>query len=133
MHPVLIVEGVAHKVESIDYLDGKPKMVIVEQDGRRMFYKDKSISANPNALDLEDAICWQGRYTPIYEALDNVISDECEELKNLATMYTESDIHSYKEKYKKLQQKVFGLIDAHELVTEFMLEDVDLSGGEEID
>ena len=137
MRPVLIVEGVAHKVRSVEFNnEGIPEGVSYFKNGEYKHVVDVQNQINLTGsavMELSKALIWNDRYQPIYEALDNAISDECEELKNLATMYTESDINSYKEKYKKLQQKVFGLIDAQELVTEFMVEDVDLSGGEEID
>ena len=136
MIPVLIVEGVAHKIEGIDYLDGKPMTVVVEQNGRKVFYYDKSMSANPNALDLEDAICWRGRYTPIYETLDKLIDDNKREMKVLAFEHIRNDApftpSETKKKFDVLELKTVGLEMAQDVVHEFMVEDVDLSGGEEI-
>jgi len=137
MIPVLVVEGVAHKVEGIDYLDGKPKTVTVEQEGRKVFYHDKSMSANPNALDLEDAICWQGRYDPVYETLDKLIEDNQSEMKVLALEHIRNDKpfapSELKKKFDELELKTVGLSMAQDIVHEFMVEDVDLSGGEEIE
>ncbi len=135
MYPVLVVEGVAHKVEGIDYLDGKPKRVIVEQNGRKMFYDDKSMSANPNALDLKDAIRYVGRYKQIYETLNKLIEDNQREMKVLAFEHIRNDKpftpSEIKKKFDELELKTVGLSTAQDIVHEFMVEDVDLSGGEE--
>ena len=140
MYPVLIVEGVAHKVRTVEFNnEGKVEDVSYFEDGQYKHVVDVQNQINltgSTVMDLSKALIWNDRYHPIYEALDNVISDECNELKELAIKHVESDNPfdmDYQKEYKQLQQKVFGLIDAQELVTEFMVEDVDLSGGEEID
>lgn len=140
MRPVLIVEGVAHKVRTVEFNnEGKVEGVSYFEDGQYKHVVDVQNQINltgSTVMDLSKALIWNDRYQPIYEALDNVISDECNELNELAIKHVESDNPfdmDYQKEYKQLQQKVLGLIDAQELVTEFMVEDVDLSGGEEID
>ena len=138
MYPVLIVEGVAHKVRTVEFNDeGKVEGVSYFEGDK---YKHVDDVKNPlnltssEVMDLSQALIWTNRYQPIYETLEKVIADECEELKELAIKHVESDKPfelDYQKEYKQLQQKVFGLIDAQELVNEFMVEDVDLSGGEE--
>ena len=132
MRPVLIVEGVAHKVRSIEFNnEGVPEGVSYFENGKYKHAVDVQNKFNLTGsvvMDLSKALIWNDRYQPIYEALDKVIKDECDELKELAINHIESDNPfelDYRKEYKQLQQKVFGLIDAQELVTEFMLEDVD--------
>ena len=136
MYPIIIIDGVAHKVSKVEYDDnGKIEGVSYFDNGK---YKHVVDIQNPinltgsAVMDLSKVLIWNDRYQPIYETLENVIDNECRHLHELAIMYTESDNQYHKEKYKQLQQKVFGLIDAQELVNEFMVEDVDLSGGEDI-
>lgn len=140
MRPVLIVEGVAHKVRTVEFNnEGKVEDVSYFEDGQYKHVVDVQNQINltgSTVMDLSKALIWNDRYQPIYEALDNVISNECNELKELAIKHVESDNPfdmDYQKEYKQLQQKVLGLIDAQELVTEFMVDDIDLSGGEEID
>lgn len=140
MRPVLIVEGVVHKVRILHYNhEGEIEAVAYTDDGKYVHVVDisnRTDLTNSRVMDLSKVLIWNDRYQPIYEALDNVISDECNKLKELAIKHVESDNPfdmDYQKEYKQLQQKVFGLIDAQELVTEFMVDDVDLSGGEEIE
>ena len=140
MRPVLIVEGATHKVRTVEFNnEGKVEGVSYLEDGQYKHVVDVQNQINltsSTVIDLSKALIWNDRYQPIYEALDEVIKDECYELNKLAVNHIESDNPfelDYRKEYKQLQQKVFGLIDAQELVTEFMVEDVDLSGGEEID
>ena len=139
MYPILVVEGVAHKVRTVEFDETGKLEGIGYFDGDK--YKHVVDVKNPinltgsQVMDLSQALIWTDRYQPIYETLEKVIADECEELRELAIKHVESDKPfemDYQREYKQLQQKVFGLIDAQELVTEFMEEDVDLSGGEKI-
>lgn len=139
MYPVLVVKGVAHKVRTVEFNDeGKVEGVSYFEGDK---YKHVIDVQNPlnltgsEVMDLPKVLIWNNRYQPIYETLEKVIADECDELRDLAIKHTENDQPSnvdYKKEYKQLQQKVFGLIDAQELVTEFMVDDIDLSGGEDI-
>lgn len=139
MYPVLVVEGVAHKIRKVEFdAKGKVEGIGYFDSGR---YKHIIDVQNPinltgsEVMDLSKALIWNDRYQPIYEMLEKVIADECDELRDLAIRHTENDQPSnvdYQKEYKQLQQKVFGLIDAQELVTEFMVDDIDLSGGEDI-
>ena len=140
MYPVLVVEGVAHKVKTAEFDDEGKVTAVSYFEGDE--YKHVVDVKNPinltdsQVMDLSQALIWTDRYQPIYEAWEKVIADECEELRELAIKHVESDKPfemDYQREYKQLQQKVFGLIDAQELVTEFMEEDVDLSGGDNHD
>lgn len=140
MYPVLIVEGVAYKVRNVEFnSEGKVEGVIYLDKGECKHAADvqKPLNlTNSEVMDLSKVLIWTDRYQPIYETLEKVIADECEELRELAIKHVESDKPfemDYQREYKQLQQKVFGLIDAQELVTEFMEEDVDLSGGDNYD
>lgn len=138
MYPVLVVEGVAHKVRTVEFNDeGKAESVSYFEDGKYKHVIDVQKQFNltgSEVMDLSQVLVWTNRYQPIYETLEKVIDDECDELNRLAIKHVESDKPfemDYQKEYKQLQQKVFGLMDAQELVTEFMVEDVDLSGGED--
>lgn len=140
MYPVLVVEGVAHKVKTVEFNDEGKVAAVSYFEGDK--YKHVDDVHNPlnltgsEVMDLSKALIWTNRYQPIYDALEEIVANECDELKELAIKHVESDKPfelDYQKEYKQLQQKVFGLIDAQELVTEFMVEDVDLSGGEDIE
>lgn len=139
MYPVLVVEGVAHKVKTVEFNDEGKVAAVSYFEGDK--YKHVDDVHNPlnltgsEVMDLSKALIWNDRYQPIYETLEKVIDDECDELNRLAIKHVESDKPfemDYQKEYKQLQQKVFGLMDAQELVTQFMVEDIDLSGGDEI-
>ena len=138
MHPVLVIEGVAHKVKTVEFSsEGTVEGVSYFNEGKYRYVYDVKARlglTGSEVMDLSHALIWPDRYQPIYEALENIIADECEELRELAIKHIESNKPiemEYQKEYKQLQQKVFGLIDAQELVTGFMEEDVDLSGGDE--
>ena len=135
MHPVLVIEGVAHKVKTVEFSsEGTVEGVSYFNEGKYRYVYDVKARlglTGSEVMDLSHALIWPDRYQPIYEALENVIADECEELRELSIKHIESENPfdtNFQKEYKQLQQKVFGLIDAQELVTGFMEEDVDLSG-----
>lgn len=143
MIPVLVVEGKPKKVIDINFRDGKPKNVTTHENGfyktyfdeSNEFYVEKSLKVN-----LKDSLYWQGRYDEPYEAINSLIEDNQKELIDLSTQIADASIEntfvppSLIEQYKKLKQRTFGLMDAQDILHEVMMvEDVDLSGGEDID
>lgn len=143
MIPVLVVDGVAHKVIEIRLWNDKPLMATVEENGVYKIYYDKAYAAYAEGnlrMDLVDAISWEGRYEPAYESIESLIEDKQKELADLASQIADSSIENtfvppkLIEQYKKLKQRIFGLMDAQDIIQEFiMVEDVDLSGGEDIE
>ena len=143
MIPVLVVEGVALKVAEIRFNNGNPLIVTACENGSYKDYYDKSHEAYVEDMlkvDLKDSLFWTGRYDEPYKSIHMLIKEKKKELIDLSTEIANTLIEypcappSLIEQYKKLQQRILGLIDARDIMDEFMMiEDVDLSGGDEVE
>ena len=142
MIPVLVVDGKPKEVVDITFSDGKPLKVITYENGCAKAYCDKSVDTYVEAalkVDLKDSLFWQGRYDEPYKSIHSLIEDNEKELIQLSTQIVEEIIQypcttpSLIEEYKKLKHRIFGLIDARDILEEsMMIEDVDLTGGDDI-
>ena len=143
MIPVLVVEGIPKKVVDIMFRDGKPMSVMTNENGYNKTYYDNSIEfyvENELRVDLKDSLYWQGRYDEPYEAISSLIEDNQKELTDLSTQIADAVVYSpfvppsLIEQYKELKQRTFGLMDSQDILHELMVvEDVEVSGGEEIE
>lgn len=138
MRPVLTVEGEQYEVDQIDWRHGKPIKVGVFKNNEYIFYHDAKENENIDIaikVNLDECLKWQGRYDEIYQTIDKVIEDNQKEIQGLATEIADSVLpFSFPEQVaerEKLKERTFGLMDAQDIIHEFMVEDVDLSGGEE--
>ena len=141
MQPVLVVEGVARKIRSMNWNeDGSIKEVsYIDENGDCQFIEDVSgVFPNAKKMDLNKLVDYKGRYTPIYEAIDDYIELNQKEVQGLATVIADAASENtfvpppkIKER-EQLKQRIFGLMDAQDIVSAYMQEDVDLSGGEDI-
>lgn len=126
MIPKLIVNGKAYQIECIDYLNGEPTVAIVEQEGRKVFYHDKSISMNPNALDLSDAIHFEGRYEPILHVMNEMMDiNQLELAACAAEVYYLASHNQYipdylTSKMEEAKQMIRSLSCAKDIVTEII-------------
>lgn len=139
MQPILIVEGKQLDVAQVNYHAGRPTSVgIFDEHGNYKIYHDTKenlyIEA-PLKIDLSECLKWQGRYDELYQTLDKVIEEKSIELRELAIENIESQLpftpNEIQQQYFYMQREQMGLIDAQEIVHEFMVDDVDLTGGEE--
>ncbi|MER2047275.1 MAG: hypothetical protein ABTA23_03520 [Solibacillus sp.] len=146
MKPVLIVDGKKMEVISLHLTSGKPYKVEV-YEGTPMestTYYDVNWNSvyveNPLRIDFSKYLFDESKVEMVNEinaAIEKVLVDKSKELIELSLEHTEaclkypfSDDHT-KRKYELVQRQQMGLMDAQEIVTEFMYEDVDLSGGED--
>lgn len=143
MKPVLTVEGKEIEIHALYYRDNKVHSVtVIDDSGVRKQYHDinedtQYYTEKPLQLDFSKALKWHGRYNPIYDALDKMLEDKTTELQDLAIENIESQQpftpNEIQKKYFYVQREQMGLMDAQEMVFEMMEDDVDLSGGEEVD
>lgn len=141
MKPVLIVEGKEIEVYAVFYRDNKVHNIgIIDEHGVSRTYVDinentQYYTEKPLRIDFNKCLKWEGRYDPIYETIDKMLEDKSHELQKLALEYIEtkqpftpSDLQ---QEYFLKQREQMGLMDAQEIVYEFMEDDVELNGGEE--
>ena len=76
-----------------------------------------------------------GRSLRAYQTIDKMLEDKSRELQNLALEYIETkqpfSPSDLQQEYFLKQREQMGLMDAQEVVYEFMEDDVDLQGGED--
>jgi len=131
MIPKLNVGGKTYTIESIDYLQGSPTVAIIEQDERKVFYHDQSISMNPEALNLSDAIFFEGRYDPIIKVMDEMMNiNQLELAACAAEVYYLSSKNEYVpdylfEKLEEAKEMVRSLSCAKDVVMEI----IEVEGG----
>ena len=135
MYPVLVVEGVAYNVESIDFLENKPSAVKVRIGGTSHTFFNAKVRLTPNGIDFGKHLVWRSRYDIISEALQKRIEAHEERMIELAVDAMENDLPftDNRVEYMSLKDHVEGLHEALGIVSQggYMEEDVDLSGGEE--
>lgn len=143
MKPVLIVEGKQQEIYAMYYRDSKVHNITVTENGgvlktyhdtaeNTQYYKEK-----PLQIDFKKCLKWGGRYDPIYETIEKMLEDKSSELQELAIEYIETkqpfSPSDLQQEYLLKQREQMGLMDAQDIVSEFMENDVDLSGGEEVE
>ena len=132
MYPVLIVEGVAYNVESIDFVENKPAVVKVKICGVSCSYFNAKASFTPNEIDFDHHLVWRSRYDIISEALHKRIEAHEERMIELAVDAIENDLpfSDNRAEYMSLKEHVEGLHEALGIVSQggYMSEDIDLSG-----
>lgn len=140
MKPILIVEGKKFKVISINFDNGFPNHVYVTDDnGKSQSFVDIKedvtyYAEKPNQINLSECLVWQGRYDDVDSKLQSNIEELEKEIQCLANeIADEIEITPFtvNEKGKKreaLKQRLYGLLDAQDLLSEFIQDDVDLSG-----
>ena len=142
MKPVLIVEGKQKEIYAMYYRDSKVHSITVVEDFETMkSYHDASENTQyyvekPLQIDFKKSLKWIGRYDPINDAIDKVLIEKGDELQDLAIEYIETkqpfSPSDLQQQYLLKQREQMGLMDAQDIISEFMEDDVDLSGGEEI-
>ena len=136
MYPVLVVEGVAYNVESIDFLENKPAAVKVSIGGMSHTFFNAKVRLTPNGIDFDKHLVWRSQYDIISDALQKRIEAHEERMIELAVDAMENDLPftDNRGEYMSLKDHVEGLHEALGIVSQggYMEEDVDLSGGEKI-
>ena len=140
MYPVLVVEGVAHKVRTVEFDDeGKATAVSYFEGDEYKHVIDVQKQFNltgSEVMDLSHALIWTNRYQPIIEALHKRIEAHEERMIELAVDAMENDLlfTDNRVEYMSLKDHVEGLHEALGIVSQggYMEEDVDLSGGDEV-
>ncbi|MGN7116069.1 hypothetical protein ACTHQ8_07455 [Lysinibacillus odysseyi] len=145
MYPVLVVEGVSYQKLSIEWNEeGVESASYIDENGKyQKVYDVTSILGGDNRMDLNQAIQWHKRYEPIVESLNKRIDAHEEWLADLerdhmkltknrdGLPFVDVEIEKVVTQHTKLEQLVDGLHEALGIITgEFMVEDVDLSGGD---
>lgn len=149
MHPVLIVEGVAHKVNTVEFnKQGKVEGVSYFLDGKYKHVIDVQNQLNTTGsevMDLSQALIWSNRYEPVIDSLHKRIDAHEEQLADFERDHMklskkrdglrsiESEIEKLETQHSELELITDGLHEALGIITgEFMIEDVDLLDGDEI-
>ena len=132
MYPVLIVEGVAYNVESIDFVENKPSVVKIRKDGQSRFYYNGKDQLTSKTIDFDQHLVWRSQYDIISEALHKRIEAHEERMIELAVDAIENDLpfSDNRAEYMSLKEHVEGLHEALGIVSQggYMVEDIDLSG-----
>ena len=148
MHPVLVIEGVAHKVKTVEFSsEGTVEGVSYFNEGKYRYVYDVKARlglTGSEVMDLSHALIWPGRYEPVIESLNKRIDAHEEHLADLerdhmkftknkdGLPFVDVEIEKVVNQHIKLEFITDGLHEALGIITgEFMEEDVDLSGGEE--
>ena len=136
MYPVLVVEGVAHKVRTVEFDDEGKVTAVSYFEGDE--YKHVIDVKNPinltssQVMDLSQSLIWTDRYQPIVKALHKRIEAHEERMIELAVDAMENDLpfSDNRGEYMSLKDHVEGLHEALGIVSQggYMEEDVDLSG-----
>lgn len=145
MKPVLIVDGEQKDVYGIYYRGGKVESItVIDKSGVPRIYHDTSedmqyYREKPLQLDFSECLKWVGQYNDIFDSIGEVIAQNQLEIQLLADEIAndvEEKPFAVNEKVqnrKYLKHRTYGLMDAHDIVQAFMVDDVDLSGGEEVE
>lgn len=142
MKPILTVEGKQVEVYALFYRAGKVHNVsVIDENGVTVTYHDVKENTQyyvekPLQIDFDEALVWQGKYTEVVNDIESLIKQKNGELVKLAINHIESEnpfgIDDKKE-YFSTQREIIGLRDALDIIDDYMMDDVDLSGGEEIE
>lgn len=145
MKPVLIVDGEQKEVYGIYYRGGKVESItVIDKSGVPRIYHDTSedmqyYREKPLQLDFSECLKWVGQYDEIFESVGQLIAQNQSEIQNYASEIAddlEEKPFVVNEKVKKreeLKQRTYGLMDAQDIIQVFMHDDVDLSGGKEVE
>lgn len=145
MKPVLIVEGKQQEIYAMYYRDSKVHSITVtEQGGVLKTYHDTSENTQyykekPLQIDFSKCLKWVGQHDDIFDSISELIAQNQMEIQLLADEIANDleekpcIINEKVQQRKVLKQRTYGLMDAQEIVQAFMLDDVDLSGGEEVE
>ena len=146
MYPVLVVEGVAHKVEGIDWTaSGLPYVAKIKVKGKSVFYHNSLLVPDAQYpidltkhLDFGERSLIRENIGKRIEALEEKMleyeSDFMAEFKECRkSPFANDKLNQLADEHEALSQIVEGLHEALGIVVEgdYMEEDVDLSGGEE--
>lgn len=142
MKPVLTVEGKQLEVYAMFYREGKLHCIsTVDGSGVTTTYHDSKENTQyyvekPLQVDFDKCLHFEGRYSPVFNALDSLVEAQQKKVQRLATQIADSETpfldYGLTKERNNLKQRTFGLMDAQDIVSEFMEDDVDLSGGEEV-
>ncbi len=143
MKPVLIVEGKQQEIYAMYYRDSKVHSITVtEQGGVLKTYHDTSENTQyykekPLQIDFNECLKWQGRYDDLHKEIQKELDVKESQMMSLAIENMHNELpftpNEARKKYFDLLNQQVGLMDAQEVIELFMDDDVDLSGGEEIE
>lgn len=143
MKPVLIVEGKQKEIYAMYYRSGKVHSITVTEKGgvlktyhdiaeNTQYYKEK-----PLQIDFNVCLKWQGRYDDAHKEIQKEIDSKESQMTRIAIENMHNELpftpNEARKKYFYLLNQQVGLMDAQEVIELFMEDDVDLSGGEEVD
>ena len=145
MKPVLIVDGVQKEAYGIYYRGGKVESItVIDKSGVPRIYHDTSentqyYTEKPLQIDFNKCLKWVGQYDEVFDSIGKLVEQNQKEIQDYATEIAdemENKPFVINEKVKlreELKQRTYGLMDAQDIIQIFMQDDVDLSGGEEIE
>lgn len=145
MKPVLIVEGKQKEIYAMYYRDSKVHSITVVEDFETMkSYHDASENTQyyvekPLQVDFNKCLKWVGQHDDVFDSIGELIAQNQLEIQLLADEIANDVeekpfvVNEKVQERKKLKERTYGLMDAQEIVQAFMQDDVDLSGGEDIE
>ncbi|MGA4519626.1 hypothetical protein ACPA0F_20420 [Solibacillus silvestris] len=141
MKPVLVVNGEQKEIYAMHYRCGKIQSITVREvyDVLKTYHditeNTQYYTEKPLQIDFKKCLKWVGRYDPIYDSIDKLLVEKGDELQDLAIEYIETkqpfSPSDLQQQYLLKQREQMGLMDAQDIISEFMEDDVDLSGGED--
>lgn len=151
MKPILTVEGKEFEVYAVYYRDSKVHSVtIMDENNVARQYHDINENTQyyiekPLQIDFSEALKWKGQYKPVIELINKRIEAHEELLAeyetelmqeyraNLKARFASDKMRDLAEKHAIMSNVVDGLHEALGIAVQdvHMVEDVDLSGGEE--
>ena len=146
MKPVLIVDGEQKEIYAMHYRKGRlENITVVEDGGVHKMYNDIAEDTQyyvekPLQIDFSKCLFDESKLEvveKINSEIEKLLIEKSKELVELSLQHTEACLKypfsddTTKRKYELVQSRQKGLMDAQEIITEFMYEDVDLSGGED--
>lgn len=145
MKPVLIVEGKQQEIYAMFYRKGKlENITVVEDGGVQKTYYDTSEDTQyyrekPLQIDFSECLKWVGQYDEIFDSVGQLITHNQSEIQNYASEIADElnekpfAVNAKVKLREELKQRTYGLLDAQDIIQVFMHDDVDLSGGEEVE
>lgn len=143
MKPVLIVEGKQQEIYAMYYRDSKVHSITVtEQGGVLKTYHDTSENTQyykekPLQIDFNECLKWQGRYDDVHKEIQKELEAKESQMTRIAIENMHNELpftpNEARKQYFDLLNQQIGLMDAQEVIELFMEDDVELSGGEEIE
>ena len=145
MKPVLIVEGKQKEIYAMHYRKGRlENITVVEDGGVHKMYHDiledtQYYTEKPLQIDFSECLKWVGQYDEIFDSVGQLIAHNQREIQLLADEIANDleekpcIINEKVQQRKVLKQRTYGLMDARDIIQVFMQDDVDLSGGDEVE